>query len=423
MEASTIAFKPMLACSMRVMRNLTKLEDLLLAWPSLEEKSLCSPPTLSETERRLFLDLPDEDLELATIRSTTGRSREQLIHQALSNPGNLTDGEAMLLGDRFWSPVTEEEHDAVFGGMAQTSEDGLDKYFAAREFDPDEAALTIGASEDWKRKQAPEQDRQRAAAEAALPYAKEWIQQLYKSQKSNWGFVVLYDAAAQQLGPERLGYFNSQMEDFFRTALMFNGSADIISRKWMMLPFNSPKAAIASEGSGEVFRRAFKDILNDAQAYQNTDDVNSLGTRTEYFNDGVSGLGLLTNTFLVIDLECVGSVIVRDRSPLFDEMRIRAYEADFPVLGRKYEEGYEGFTWVRLDQLVYNFYELRLMNSSDLGMDKIWKMSQGSRNKAFISMDPEEAGMSITNSNLARGFTRESVLGRRWYAMKDLRGV
>ncbi|KAK0105054.1 hypothetical protein ONS95_004580 [Cadophora gregata] len=75
MASSTAGFEPMLANSMRVMRNLTALEDLITAWPILEQKSSCSPPTLTDAERRIFLDLPDHDLETKNIRALTGLSR------------------------------------------------------------------------------------------------------------------------------------------------------------------------------------------------------------------------------------------------------------------------------------------------------------------------------------------------------------
>ncbi|KAK0105053.1 hypothetical protein ONS95_004581 [Cadophora gregata] len=107
----------------------------------------------------------------------------------------------MLLNDRFWTPITAEENAAVFQAMAASSEDGLDRYLAARELNGDEEAIEIGASENWKRKQAPELERQRTAAEAALLYAKEWIQQLYKENHTKWGYVCLYDAAAQEFDP------------------------------------------------------------------------------------------------------------------------------------------------------------------------------------------------------------------------------
>ena len=90
--------------------------------------------------------------------------------------------------------------------------------------------------------------------------------------------------------------------------------------------------------------------------------------------------------------------------------------------GREYKEGYQGFTWVRLDQLVYNFYELRLMKADEVGMDKIWKAAQTSDHQAFVSMDPEEATIR-TRSSGRMGFTPDSVLARRWYATRDAKAA
>ncbi|KAH9211549.1 hypothetical protein DL95DRAFT_510972 [Leptodontidium sp. 2 PMI_412] len=379
MASPVSAIEPMLASSMRVVRNLTAAKTLISAWPLLQQKSASSPSILSDTERRLFLDLPDADLEAANIRAVTSISREQLIEQALSHVESLTYDELMLLNDRFWTPITAEEKHAVFEAMAKTSEDGLDKYLAAREFDSDEAAIEIAAKEFWKRKQAPEQARQRAAAEAALPYAKEWIQHCTGRTTCIGGLCACMTKqlsnSTQSIG--QIEHFNYQMEDVFRTALMYNGSTDIISRKWKLLSFNAPDTDFSSGSQADsIFLKAFQDILDDPQRYQSGENVATLGTMTEHFVHGIAGSGLLTNTFLVINPECVSSVLNQ----------------------------------------VYNFYELRLKD--EIGMDRIWEAAQKSRNRAFIGMDPEEATSSITNSNVMRGFSRDSVLGKRWYAMK-----
>ncbi|KAH7372121.1 hypothetical protein BKA64DRAFT_715129 [Cadophora sp. MPI-SDFR-AT-0126] len=128
----------------------------------------------------------------------------------------------------------------------------------------------------------------------------------------------------------------------------------------------------------------------------------------------------LANTFLVLDTECVNSILTGANFPLYDDMRILAFEADYPVPGRKYIEGYQGFTWVRLDQLVYNFYELRSIKAHDIGMDEIWKAGQQSRHQAFVSMDIQEA-TSWTRSNYMRGFDDDSVLGRSQQAIRNSR--
>jgi hypothetical protein len=72
--------------------------------------------------------------------------------------------------------------------------------------------------------------------------------------------------------------------------------------------------------------------------------------------------------------------------------------------------------WVRLDQLIYNFYDLRLLKAGEVGMDKRWKAVQDGRHWAFVSVDPEETS-SCMNSCSMSGFTPDSVLGRGWYTI------
>lgn len=271
-----------------------------------------------------------------------------------------------------------------------------------------------------------EDEKQAVAANTALPHAQEWIRHLYRQKNTHWGFVCLYDAAAQQLEPARLELFECRMHPVLQHALQYNGSKDIIDKQWMLLPFNAPNTAFAPTSSpvgdsatGDILRKAFHDILKDPVAYQNSKNVTSGNTATQHFENGIAGAGFLTNTFLVIGPECIDSVLEDAITAPYDNMRILAFEADFPEQGREYVEGYQGFTWVRLDQLVYNFYHLRLLKADEVGMDKIWRAAQQSPNEAFVSMDPGEA--FTTTSNSMQGFTRDSVLGRDWYAVRDSR--
>lgn len=434
MTSTTAAIEPILASSIRVLRDITSKEELIRVWPWLNEKSHMSPSTLTHFERRLFLDLPDKDMETSNIAAITGLSREQLIEKAVSEPELLTQDEVVLLQDRFWAHVTDEENSSSDRALRNTSLEGREAYYVAcsRAFLPDEeAAFTTGITEFWKREQAKVDDKLSIKAQLALPSAKEWIQYLYRQENMHWGFVCLYDAAAQLLAPARLAEFSFRMENFFSHALNYNGSKDIIHRKWIMLPFNAPKTAFASTSSlvsdqtigsetvsknVALLRKAFHQILQDPRAYQDAEDVTPRSTPTQHFKNGIAGSGILTNTFLVIDPVCIESVLMND-GQWYDDFRVLAFEAE-QVSDREYIEGYHGFTWVRLDQLVYNFYELRLMNADEVGMDEIWKAAQESPHRAFISMDPEEA-LSRTGSCRMSGFTRDSILGARCYAVKD----
>jgi hypothetical protein len=312
--------------------------------------------------------------------------------------------------------------------MAEISPEDLEEFLTGRQlaYPNEEDAFQFGAYEFYRRAQAAKDEKLSAAANLALPDAKEWIQYLYRQKRENWGFICLYDAAAQRLDPARLNDFELRKDFFFRHARMYKGSKDIIDSKWRLFNFNAPNIGFAPITStetdyqdGTILRKAFQEILKDPQEYQKAEDVIPRNTPTQYFENGITGSGLLTNTFLVIDPVCINSVLGHE-GHWYDNRRVLAFEADFPVQGRKYIEGYQGFTWVRLDQLVYHFYELRLLKANEVGMDKIWKAAQESRHQAFVSMDPEEAS-SFTISGELWGFTRDSVLGRRWYAVRDAR--
>lgn len=429
--ASSDAVEPLLASSMRVLRNVTPLEEFIAAWPILKQKSLSSPPTLTESERRLLLDLPPKELETANLHAATILSRDQLIEKAISSRELLTQEELDLLQHGFWTKRTTNENQIFLDSIMKSSPEGQQEFLGGLDgpLAYERPAIKIAGMESVRRKRAADKQSQRDAANLVLPDAKEWIQHLYQQDKTNWGFICLYDAAIQQFSPQRLDDFECTKDGFFRYTLMYNGSKDIIDTKWAWLHYNAPNTVLApstkfSEGNdypdGAILRKAFQEILKDPQGYQNRPDVTPTDT-TGHLKDGIAAAGFLTNTFLLIDPTCVESILEDGAQPaslFWDNMRVLAFEADFPIPGRQYEEGYQGFTWVRLDQLIYNFYELRLMKAEEVGMDKIWKAAQHSRHQAFVSMDSEEAS-SHTNSCGLWGFTRDSVIGKRWYATKD----
>ena len=191
---------------MRVLRNITPIQDFIAAWPLLKQKSLASPPTLTEFERRLFLDLPTEDVETSNIRAATILSREQLIEKAISTREHLTQEEIVILMNRFWTPRTTEENHILLNAVMKSSPEGQQEFFSG--FDGEAAyekvAFQIGGMEVGKRRLAANRQTLRAAANLVLPDAKEWIQHLYQQDKTNWGFICLYDAAVQQFNPQRL---------------------------------------------------------------------------------------------------------------------------------------------------------------------------------------------------------------------------
>jgi hypothetical protein len=461
----TASLEILLGSSKRVLRNQSSLQDLIAAYPSLREKCLSAPSTLSDMERRMLLDFPDEEMERENIKSATDLSRSELIAKAVADPTSLTEKELELLANRFWGPGPPDESTRIFSTRSKPGT--LNQFEADRRaayLSNEKEALSAAVRESFGRPRREREREKLAAAEAAIPYAKDWIQQIYKNGRASWGFVCLYDSVAQTLDPEYLEDFACTLEPMLRTAIRYGGSGGIIGTRWRLPKFNAPDTAFLSSTNtadvnqgtntssgvgtnprdplnflsgvlwlpdtepatghqfdvrienGAVFRDAFKDILRDPQQYEKRPDVKPIDPTPEY-KDGIAASGFLTNTFLVFDLHTIKSI---EDGRYIEDLRVLALEADFPVEGKKYAEGYQGYTWVRLDQLVYNFYELRSTKADEVGMDEIWKASLRSRNQAFVSLDPEEA-MNHQPSSVMGGFSPESVLGKRWYSMKAVR--
>jgi hypothetical protein len=176
-------------------------------------------------------------------------SREQLIEKAISTREHLTQEEIVILMNRFWTPRTIQENHILLNAVMNSSPEGQQEFFGG--FDGEAAyekvAFQIGGMEVGKRRLAANRQTLRAAANLVLPDAKEWIQHLYQQDKTNWGFICLYDAAVQQFNPQRLDYFERTKDGFFRHALMYNGSKDIINTKWGWFHYNAPNTVLAPE--------------------------------------------------------------------------------------------------------------------------------------------------------------------------------
>ncbi|TGO23399.1 hypothetical protein BPAE_0134g00330 [Botrytis paeoniae] len=178
---------------------------------------------------------------------------------------------------------------------------------------------------------------------------------------------------------------------FLRTGTSVHGSKDVISSKWRYMIFNAPQSALAptafslqnddrddgdiDQGGGSQFRKAFQEILEDPETYQKREDAIPTNEYIDNLKHCTAASGFLTNTFLVFDPVC--SDLVVESVYFYDNMRFLAFEVKFSVPGKTYAKGYQGYTWVRLDQLVYYFYEPRMKN--ELGMDKIWEAAQESK--------------------------------------------
>lgn len=106
----------------------------------------------------------------------------------------------MLSKERFWTTPTTEENNKSWNPLIKAGEKALGESFVARQpayFSEEQEASCISLTKYHKGAAAIRNNKQHKAAKLALPYAEEWIRYLHEQGTRNWGFVCLYDAAAQ----------------------------------------------------------------------------------------------------------------------------------------------------------------------------------------------------------------------------------
>jgi hypothetical protein len=214
--------------------------------------------------------------------------------------------------------------------------------------------------------------------------------QFQEEHINSWGFIALYDLEAQEtMSAEVRDRFERTVEDVLQAAMTNNGArASAIAPRWRLHFFAAPRPVSTADNSttttdssfsadekmgdyGTTLRNAFRTVLDSA----------------EWLNISQFDQGLRTDVFLVVNKECINSVLGR----YLDDMRIAAYEANFTPADRSsYADGYEGWTWVRLEQLVYRFYGVAYARD-DVRMYDIWRAALASRHNGFVSLDPEVA--------------------------------
>jgi hypothetical protein len=362
---------------------------------------------------------------------------------------------------RFWADVTSEEQGRKFNALADASSAIIDRILAAAaavELEPLESEAYIRAQAELFDRRQRRDDESRAAQLGAYQrhttpaWMNDLARQLQEGQEGMrvWGYFALYDAEAQEIMDAEDRYrFERTFEDVLRDAMRHNGAeAKALARRFRLFFFDAPRRPSTANttttpatgpssspdepegGEDATLRSAFHALLDSAEVtttrniLQWNEDVRTATTRAIepqgrydatlrsafralldsaegtttrnilYYNQGVR-----TDVFLVVNKACVDSVL---DNCFLDNMCVLAYEANFPQADRSsYPDGYEGWTWVRLEQLVYRFYAAAFTRD-DVKMHDIWRAAQASRHKAFVSLDSETA-MGWTNSTSLAG--------------------
>lgn len=393
-EAQSSSVLPMLGTFLRVIRNTITIDDLEAALPALDEQALSSPSTLTDPERRLLLDFPDAATEESYLQRSTDLSRDALISKAISTPADLTDAEITLLQQNFWLDITRQEviqQRKAFSPALQGASERL--YHVRKQFygPNEEQAMLNAMMQRGIRVQREVHDAESQQIQRTMPNLRPWQRRLYQKSLQHWGYVCFISREAQRTDPARLEMFWRHFDGVVRDSLGHTGAQDVIGSRWTLQIVDKPiEAASSSTAAAEdaetrpsdhaLFRHAFNSLRS---------QVNALKP------------GLLTNTFLLVDSTCIDSVL--HPSGWLENMRVLALEADYPNPEKTYADGYEGYAWIRLQHVPFNFYEMRYLHSDDGGerdMQKLWRAAQRSRNRAFVSCDEVEAGMWTTSTGV-----------------------
>jgi hypothetical protein len=187
------------------------------------------------------------------------------------------------------------------------------------------------------------------------------------SLKNSCGYIAFYNTKAQEMAADVLDQFQRTIEPFFQDVMRWNGAhRNILSQTWKMQNFNAPADVyVCTEKNvdNSALRKAFHDLTTRPEDFQ---ENTPFGTRSPAERPH-NHTGYLRNTFLVINPVCVESVLHCPRRPRVDDMRMLAFDANYPEKGCVYEQGYEGWKWVRMEQLVGEFYAEQ--GSEEKGMD------------------------------------------------------
>ncbi|KAK4210280.1 hypothetical protein QBC37DRAFT_485511 [Rhypophila decipiens] len=411
----------------RVLRGKDTIENLIQAFPAVEQKLLTSSSPLTDHERRRLLDLPDAADEAENIsRIGSSRSREELLSAAMSNPDLLSDDELQLLSNGFWSDndMAQEDLDADDDTPAE-EQDRIDRAREAasssihhvHELEAFEKATMASILRQKERDDEQQRAHYREQADRPIPTWMESLSQRIRAdfpmRNTYWGYVAFLDAEIRALGEERLDLFFSSMDAVLYGAMGSNGAcACSLDRSWRLEVLNAPDGG----GGYSELRKVFRSLVDKdgGEESSSLEDGGLPVSVTPYGDDmGLSAVdavqqapGLLTNTFLVIDKTCVESVLDQ---PFLDDMRIIAVDADFvdddATASSKDNDTCQGWTWVRIEQLANRFYGARISLEGEaprVGIEEIWKAAQASRNGAFVAMDPEVARV-WTESTTMRG--------------------
>jgi hypothetical protein len=388
---------------------------------------------ISVHDRLGVLDFPDTAAQEANVAASTHLSRAELLERAAALPSDLSATEIDLLKQRFWLDLTTAEMNtqaaaertiAVSEENWQQVTDQLRKARAMLYDKNEEDALSNAWTEEWRRMMAAHKQRRKQQVESRLATAQPWVKRLWDEDQAEkaWGYAVY-------CAPEAVNEdYEARRDATLRHAREGAGCGGPIGIKWRLQYLDWPDNPTLSQtplydpageypelvetnpepGHPKLFSgphdtpdmyttsqlqarfQALRQGFVAARDQVSAGRVTAIDTQTSH-----AGLqdGILRNVFLVIDQQCVNSLLSRTADP--DDAWVYAVDPDYlqstdAANDETQPNGYQGYMRVRVQQLVNNFFDARRFHEDEFPMQALWRAAQPSRLQAFVSVKETE---------------------------------
>lgn len=431
---------------------------------AINKASTSGLSSLTDDEKLRVLDFPDPDAQAANISKFTVLSKSELLQRAINAPTELSAGELQLLYRRFWPDRVSAEGKAFrAASSALGSSDAYNR--AARElkalreplYNELEAKGLSSADAEFRRRSLERQaellKEEKEEAERQLEYARPWVKRMWEEDGSDpfpqgkyWGYAIFYDRSVVNNGRHYDTYI-SRMNGALDWALNASCCGTILRFRWKMQQLEWPEILERQPTNytdiDEKLRK-FQKLREHFLSIQShppekrkiiTPNINGRNSITEV--PGALRKGFLRNVFLVVNHECVDSTVgAKSMGGVVDSMWVWAVDPFYEDKSDEEEEAseashndgnedrkessetshggekYRGFLRVRLQQIVNNFYEVRRFHEHEYSMEKLWEISQTSRNKMFVSVKDEEKNHWLPNRDLGSDIRPPRVIAQ-----------
>jgi hypothetical protein len=399
---------------------------------------------ISDNDRLGILDLPDTATQEANVAAVTSLSRAELLERAALSPSELSTEEIKFLIQRFWLDPTIAETKAQRAAQQTLAISEEDFYPVTNQLkkvrtmlydNNEEAALCNAENEEWKRIIAATKEERKREFESQLPFAQAWVRKLWEEDRADkdWGYAVFF-APAAAANEEYAWRYDGALWN----AHLTTGCAGTISSRWRLQYLDWPDSPAlkqrphydyASEQpididpepgrvkrltlSGDTWdmyttselEARFQALRQHFVAVRDHHSERQSTAPNTQLQDGI-----LRNVFLVIDQQCVESLL-SDLMPGVDNAWVYAIDPDYqhPTTDAAADE-YRGYIRVRLQQLVNSFFDVRRFHEDEFSMEELWRAAQSSRHRAFVSVKESERKLWTTSRLVGSALRPEGVV-------------